>query len=71
MQADHLDLVKNLDLKGMNAQPVQFYPIPPFAIVYSESQQERYLASRANLITHETVLESLMKAIDPHQAVPL
>jgi hypothetical protein len=55
----------------MNAQPVQFYPIPPFAIVYSESQQERYLASRANLITHETVLESLMKVIDPHQAVPL
>ena len=71
LQADHIELVKDLDLKGMNAQPVQFYPIPPFAIVYSESQQDRYLASRANLITHETVLESLMKAIDPHQAVPL
>jgi len=71
LQAEHIELVKDLELKGMTAQPVQFYPLPPFAIVYSESQQERYLASRANLITHETVLESLMKAIDPHQAVPL
>jgi Gas vesicle synthesis protein GvpL/GvpF len=71
LQADRIELVKNLDLKGMNAQPVKFHPLPPFAIAYSESQQDRYLASRANLITHETVLESLMKAIDPHQAVPL
>jgi hypothetical protein len=71
LQAEHIELVKDLELKGMNAQPVQFHPLPPFAIVYSEAQQERYLASRANLITHETVLESLMKAIDPHQAVPL
>ncbi|WP_271255197.1 GvpL/GvpF family gas vesicle protein [Pseudanabaena sp. Chao 1811] len=71
LQAESLDLIKNLDLKGMNAQPVQFHSLPPFAIVYSESQQDRYLASRANLIAHETVLESLMKAINPHQAVPL
>jgi len=71
LQVEHIELVKDLELKGMNAQLVQFHPLPPFAIVYSESQQERYLASRANLITHETVLESLMKAIDPHQAVPL
>jgi len=71
LQAEHLDLIKHLDLKGMNAQPVQFHAISPFAIVYSESQQDRYLASRANLLAHETVLESLMKAIDPHKAVPL
>ncbi len=71
LQAENLDLVKELDLKGMNAQPIQFHPIAPFAIAYSEAQQDRYLASRANLITHETVLESLMHAIDPHQAVPL
>ena len=71
LQAENLDLVKELDLKGMNAQPIQFYPIAPFAIAYSEAQQDRYLASRTNLITHETVLESLMHAIDPHQAVPL
>jgi hypothetical protein len=71
LQADHLDLVKDLQIQGMNDQPVQFCPVPPFALVYSEAQQERYLASRANLITHETVLESLMKAIDPYQAVPL
>ena len=71
LQAENLDLIKNLELKGMNDQPVQFHAIPPFAIVYSEAQQERYLASRAHLLAHETVLESLMKAIDPHQAVPL
>lgn len=71
LQAENLDLMKNLDLQGMNAQPVQFHTLPPFAIAYSEAQQERYLASRANLLTHETVLESLMKSVDPHQAVPL
>jgi len=71
LQEENLDLIKDLELKGMNDQPVQFHKLPPFAIAYSEAQQERYLASRANLITHETVLESLMKAIDPHQAVPL
>lgn len=71
LQAENLALIKNLDLQGMNAQPVKFHAIPPFAIAYSEAQQERYLASRAHLLTHETVLESLMKAIDPHQAVPL
>jgi hypothetical protein len=71
LQADHIELVKDIELQGMNAQPVKFHAIPPFALVYSEAQQERYLASRANLLTHETVLESLMKAINPHQAVPL
>ncbi|MFM7887876.1 MAG: GvpL/GvpF family gas vesicle protein [Pseudanabaena sp.] len=71
LQAEHLDLIKHLDFKGMNAQPVQFHAISPFAIVYSESQQDRYLASRANLLAHEAVLESLMKSINPHKAVPL
>ncbi|MBD2175420.1 GvpL/GvpF family gas vesicle protein [Pseudanabaena sp. FACHB-1998] len=71
LQAENLDLIQNIDLNGMNSQPIQFHAIPPFAIVYSEAQQERYLASRANLLAHETVLESLMKAIDPYQAVPL
>ena len=71
LQAEHLELIKDLDIQGMNAQPVQFHALAPFALVYSEAQQERYLASRANLLTHETVLETLMKAIDPHQAVPL
>ena len=69
--AENIDLAKDLDLKGMNAQPVEFHVLPPFAIAYSEAQQTRYLASRANLITHETVLESIMHAINPHQAVPL
>jgi hypothetical protein len=70
-QAENLELIKNVELTGMNAQPVLFHALPPFAIAYSESQQDRYLASRSNLLTHETVLESLMKAIDPYLAVPL
>jgi hypothetical protein len=71
LQSEHLELVKDLELQGMNGQPVKFHVLAPFAIAYSESLQERYLASRANLIAHETVLESLMKKIDPHLAVPL
>ena len=71
LQSDQISLVEGFEAQGMNAQPLQFHLLPPFAIAYSEAQQDRYLASRANLLTHETVLESLMRAIDPHQAVPL
>ncbi|MDX2255772.1 MAG: GvpL/GvpF family gas vesicle protein [Pseudanabaenaceae cyanobacterium bins.39] len=71
LQSEHLHLVQHLEIQGMNGQPVKFHVLAPFAIAYSESQQERYLASRANLIAHETVLEYLMQQIDPHLAVPL
>jgi hypothetical protein len=69
--ADDLGLVKELTFLGMNKQPVHCHALPPFAIAYSESQQDRYLASRANLLAHETVLESLMKVLAGNQAVPL
>ncbi|MEE3716866.1 GvpL/GvpF family gas vesicle protein [Tumidithrix elongata RA019] len=69
--AADLNSVKDLDLQGMNKQSVQFHALEPFAIAYSESQQDRYLASRANLLAHETVQECLMKALEVKQAVPL
>lgn len=58
-------------MQGMDAAPVLSQHIPPFLILYSETDSERYLASRANLLTHEQVLESLMKAIPNDRAVPL
>jgi len=61
----------DLDLLGMNQQPVQFHEIPPFTVVYSEAQQARYLASRAHLLTHETVIEAVMKSVDIDRCVPL
>lgn len=66
------DLTLNsLEIKGMNQQTIQFHLLPPFAIAYSEAAQERYLASRSNLLTHETVIEAIMTALDPHITVPL
>jgi hypothetical protein len=63
--------LSGLEVQGMTQQPVQVHPIPPFALVYSEAQQTRYLASRANLLTHETVIEAVMNAVDVHVCVPL
>jgi hypothetical protein len=53
---------KELHLKGLDAQPVHTQLIDQFAFLYSEAQQERYLASRRNLLGHERVLEEAMKA---------
>jgi hypothetical protein len=36
--------------------------VDQFAFLYSEAQQERYLASRKNLLGHERVLEQAMEA---------
>lgn len=58
-----------IDLLGMNQAPVQVKQIHPFTIFYSDAQQERYLASRANLLTHERIIEAVMQ-LDPHD-VPL
>ncbi|NDJ19785.1 GvpL/GvpF family gas vesicle protein [Myxacorys almedinensis] len=53
---------KTLDLEGLDQQPVQTQVIDQFAILYSAAQQERYLASRRNLLGHEKVLEQAMHA---------
>jgi len=48
------------ELQGLDQQPVQTHFLDGFAFLYSEAQQERYLASRRNLLSHEKVLEAVM-----------
>ncbi|MEB3356734.1 MAG: GvpL/GvpF family gas vesicle protein [Synechococcales bacterium] len=50
-----------LALQGLDKQPVQTYEVDDFVFLYSEAQQERYLASRRNLLGHERVLEEAMQ----------
>lgn len=52
----------DLALEGLDKQPVHLQTIDGFAFLYSEAQQERYLASRKNLLGHERVLEQAMHA---------
>ncbi|MBR8838620.1 MAG: GvpL/GvpF family gas vesicle protein [Stigonema ocellatum SAG 48.90 = DSM 106950] len=47
-------------LQGLDSQPVYTRVIDGFTFLYSGAKQEKYLASRRNLITHERVLEQLM-----------
>lgn len=53
---------QDLDLQGLDQKPVQTEIVDGFAFLYSEAKQERYLASRRNLLGHEKVLEQAMKA---------
>lgn len=50
----------HLVLTGLDKQPVHSHAIDDFVFLYSEAQQERYLASRKNLLGHERVLEEAM-----------
>lgn len=52
----------DLSLEGLDKQPVYPHPLDGFTFLYSEAQQERYLASRKNLLGHEKVLEQAMHA---------
>jgi hypothetical protein len=61
----------NLGLEGMNGQAVHCHSLSPYAIIYSETAEDRYLASRANLLTHERVIEQVMHRLPVRQAVPL
>ncbi len=47
--------------KGLDLQPVYSQVVDGFTFLYSEAKQEKYLASRRNLITHEKVLEQAMQ----------
>jgi HPt (histidine-containing phosphotransfer) domain-containing protein len=51
-------------IKGLDDQPIQTHAIDGFVFLYSVAQQSRYLASRKNLLGHERVLETAMKAGD-------
>jgi hypothetical protein len=52
---------KNLEVQGLDKQPIFSHTIEGFTFLYSEAQQSRYLASRRNLITHTKVLEKAME----------
>lgn len=52
---------QDLTLHGLDKQPVQSHDLDGFVFLYSEAQQERYLASRKNLLGHERVLEQAME----------
>lgn len=53
---------QNLELQGLDQKPVQTEVVDGFVFLYSEAEQERYLASRRNLLGHERVLEQAMQA---------
>lgn len=52
----------DLALEGLDKQPVHTQLVDGFTFLYSDAQQERYLASRKNLLGHEKVLEQAMHA---------
>ncbi|GAB1543252.1 hypothetical protein NUACC21_59260 [Scytonema sp. NUACC21] len=47
-------------LEGLDKQIVHNYSIDGFNFLYSEAKQQKYLASRKNLLCHEKVLEEAM-----------
>ncbi|MGF1460419.1 MAG: GvpL/GvpF family gas vesicle protein [Leptolyngbyaceae cyanobacterium] len=53
---------QNLDVQGIDKQPVSTYIIEDFVFLHSPALQERYLASRKHLLGHERVLEAAMQA---------
>ncbi|MDE5081157.1 MAG: GvpL/GvpF family gas vesicle protein [Trichodesmium sp. St18_bin1] len=54
---------QGLDQQGLDKEDVNFnFVDDEFAVLYSIAKQERYLASRRNLLTHEKVLELAMEA---------
>ncbi|WNZ23279.1 GvpL/GvpF family gas vesicle protein [Leptolyngbya sp. NK1-12] len=50
-----------LAAEGLDHQPVQTHEMHGFTFLYSHAQQDRYLASRRNLLGHERVLEQAME----------
>lgn len=53
---------RNLELQGLDKQVVESQQIDGFVFLYSQALQQRYLASRRNLLDHEKVLEAAMHA---------
>ncbi|MCL2926556.1 MAG: GvpL/GvpF family gas vesicle protein [Trichodesmium sp. MAG_R01] len=51
----------NLSLTGLDKKDIKIQDVDECGVLYSIAKQERYLASRRNLITHEKVLESAME----------
>ena len=53
---------QELKLQGLDKQPVLSQKLDNFIFLYSQALQEKYLASRRNLLGHERVLEEAIKA---------
>lgn len=51
---------ENIILEGLDKQIVKNYSLDGFNFLYSEAKQQKYLASRRNLLCHEKVLEEAM-----------
>ncbi|MBF2077745.1 MAG: GvpL/GvpF family gas vesicle protein [Synechococcales cyanobacterium T60_A2020_003] len=51
----------HLEIEGLDKQPVKSHQLDQFVFLYSDAQQDRYLASRRNLLGHERVLEHAME----------
>lgn len=52
--------LEGLEIEGLDKQIVQNYCIDGFNFLYTEAKQQKYLASRRNLLRHEKVLEEAM-----------
>ncbi|MEL6224518.1 MAG: GvpL/GvpF family gas vesicle protein [Cyanobacteria bacterium J06627_8] len=64
------DHALTVDCIGLDKQPVQLHHLDQFVFLYSIAQQERYLASRKNLLGHERVLEHVM-SVGGRNVLPL
>ncbi|OCQ99696.1 protein gvpF/L [Oscillatoriales cyanobacterium USR001] len=53
---------EHIDGEGLDRQPVYSYYLDDFTFLYSPAKQEKYLASRRHLLSHEKVLEQAMSA---------
>lgn len=49
-----------LEVTGLDQQPILAHTLDGFTFLYSETTQDRYLASRKHLLGHEKVLETAM-----------
>lgn len=60
----------NFAITGLDQQEVRSHRLDQFTFLYSEACQNRYLASRKNLLGHEKVLETAMQH-GHHTLLPL
>ncbi|MEN9206429.1 MAG: GvpL/GvpF family gas vesicle protein [Thermostichales cyanobacterium DRC_bins_46] len=58
---------RHLAVTGLDQQPVQMMTLGSLVMFYSQALQDRYLASRNNLLTHQRVLEKIMQ--EGHRSV--
>lgn len=67
----HLDVLNQLVISGLDQETLAFFHLPPLVVAHSLAKQERYLASRANLLAHESAIEQIMHHLEPEVPLPL